>query len=478
MWDGNLKFHNLLEEPLEFKSFLNEVVSKDPLLKKIWVFISTPPINAPNYPLEKKLKEIQNITQKDDLHDAVKAIPLVVDKLIQQFSNTKYKDCYNYIEYLFTPLFFSILDKIGENPEHPRSINEIYLQKAACYWIEYPETKQENISVKVCDFFMPLYREFNFQVTNKQTGEYTEELCLEYYKRKPDPEEFYNYWNVYWVNRTKSIGEKDLIGIEIYKESINKDFIISLMYEGKKLSFKSGEYFNVQLLKRYSPLIEKIIEKAFDKYGWIYKDDPIKGAKKDDPIKGVKWEFENQLINKLWDLAHSYEDKLEYPRPEGYFKEKLKHFGRDKLYKSSEVSTTAANVPCDKDCRKQKFYENELLKNGSCKLEDSRGFCKDPKRGRVIRTKFESSGGSLDTFINDDDGDDIHRHELFEGSTIDLVISRDSLLKRLNQEEKDLFCAYYLTDLTQIELAKKYGLSQSSISEKLSKLENKIFDLL
>jgi len=464
-----MKFHNLLEEPSGFKSFLDEVVGRDPLLNKIWSFISIPPVDISNYPLEIKLKEIQDITQEDDFNDALKAMPLVVDHLIKQFSKSKYKNCYNYIEYLFTPLFFSILDKIGENPEHSRSITEVYLQKAACYWIEYPETMQKNISVKVCDFFMPLFREFNIQVTNKQTGKYTEELCLEYYERKPDPEEFYNYWNVYWVNRTKSIGEKDLIGTEIYKESINKDFRISLMYEGKKLSFKLGKYFNVQLLKRYSPLIEKIIKKAFVNYGWIYKD---------DSTKGVKWEFENQLINQLWDLAHSYENKLEHPRPEGYFKEKLKYFGRDKLYKSSEVSTIAANVPCDEDCRKHKYYENELLENGSCKFEDSRGFCKDPKRKRVIRDKFESSGPSLDAFIKNKDGDTVRRVTLEKGSVVDLDKFIKLILDRLNPEEKDLFCAYYESGLTQNELAKKYVLSQSTISENLSKLKNRIFDIL
>jgi len=445
------------------------VVSKDPLLEKIWVFISIPPVNAPNYPLEKKLKEIQNITQKDDLHDAVKAILLVVDKLIKQFSNTKYKDCYYYIEYLFIPLFFSILDKMGENPEHPRSINEIYLQKAACYRIEYPETMQENKSRKVCDFKMPLFREFNIQVTNKQTGKYTEELCLEYYERKPDPEEFYNYWNVYWVNRTKSIGEKDLIGKEIYKESINKDFIISLMYEGKKLSFKYEKYFNVQLLNRYRPLIDIIVKKAFYKYGWIYKDDSIKGR---------KWEFENQLNNQLWKLAHSYEDKLEYPRPEGYFKKYLEHFGQDKLYRSSEVSTTAADVPCDEDCRKHKYYENELLENGSCEFEDSRGFCIDPKRERVIREKFESSGPPLDTFIKNNDGDKDRRVTLIKKSVVDLDKFKKWILDRLTPEEKNLFCAYYETKLTQKVLAKKYGLSQSTINDHLSKLEKRIFDIL
>lgn len=477
-----MKFYNLLEEPLGFKSFLDEVVVRDPLLNQIWSFISIPPVETPNYPLEIKLKEIQNITQEDCFNNALKAMPSVVDQLIKQFSNTKYEDCYNYIEYLFTPLFFSILDKIVEHPKQSRSIAEIYLQKAACYWIEYPETEQKNISVKVCDFWMPLFREFNVQVRNKQTGKYTEELCVKYHEREPVPSDFYNFWDRHWIDRAKNINEKDEEGREIYKESINKDFRISLIYKNKKLSFKSGKYFDVPLFNRYKPFIKKVVENALKYYKYLYDgDSKLKDPKNEEDrermIKqGIEWEFKE----KFWNQAQKYKAKTKYPYPSGYFKAFLSHFGSE-IYKSADVSTEAANVPCDEDCRKHKYYENELLENGSCEFEDSRGFCKDPKRKRVIREKFERSGPPLDAFIkidDNDDGDTLRRVTLEKGSVVDLDKYIELILDRLNPEEKDLFRAYYEAGLTQNKLAKKYGFSQSTISENLSKLNNNIFDIL
>jgi hypothetical protein len=485
--EGELKFRNLLKEPPEFESFLNDVVRQDPVLTKVWNFISNPPIDTASYSLKTKVQQLIEITQRDNFEDAVRAVPLMVDEQIKRFSGTAHQECYEHLEYLFTPLFFSILDKLNEDPEHPRCIGEVYQEKAAYYLIEYPEAKYESRSLEVCDFWMPLFREFNTKIRNQHTGECTDELCLEYFAKEPDRDEFHHYWDRYWVSRTKDISTDDEEGREIYRESTKKRFCISLMYRGRKLSFKWGSQFQCQLFERYEPLIKKITTKAFERVKWYYDggiddgglewEEPEWKSKKlrqSDQRRIIKQQIEWQLKEELWSLAQKYKDKEDHPNPSGYFQGYLRYAGGDE-YKSSHISTKEVDIPCDENCRKEKEYTGKW----PCEYQTSAGYCKDPRREREARERIERPGPSFDMPMTDNlDEAGENTYFEYESSEIDIEKSLEAIARFLNQKEETLYRLYYQEENTQEDIAKILKTSQSNISKQLKNLESKIEQLI
>lgn len=355
-----MKFHNLLEEPLEFKSFLNDIVYQDFLLSRIWSFISDPPIETSDYPIERKINELIEITKKDNLMDVLKTIHLTIDSLIKRFQGSKHKRCYEHLEYLFTPPFFAILDKLNDDPEHPRNITEIYHQKAACYCIEYPETELETKDVRVCDFWMPKFREYNVQTYNKKTGCYIEEMCAEYYYL-PGAKELLNFWDKYCSERYKDVNSNDLEGQKVYWDSENKFFFISARYKDVELM-----KFKYQIAQRYKKLVNA---KVYDgkRKGLIRivttKTNKKRGKEERQNLSEEQKIFREDLYRKLNELARKFgaQEKIIYPA-------QFYSFGlRDYItrqFRSKEHTTTAWEMPCNEEMEdKWKFCRYKIPNN-------------------------------------------------------------------------------------------------------------------
>lgn len=69
-------------------------------------------------------------------------------------------------------------------------------------------------------------------------------------------------------------------------------------------------------------------------------------------------------------------------------------------------------------------------------------------------------------------------HDEISRPSIDLKILAPLLGERLDQKDKELFNDYFYNKVTQKELCKKYGISQSTLSERISKLETKVIEIL
>lgn len=436
---------------------LRSLVAPHPSLAKIFNFCSVPSIweNTRQYPFDDKIAELKTISEKDRQY--------LSDKHMEHGSNQEWFDYLNNLLQVVTATvrLKEKLDsdnvKIGGKYSQDEIIKIVESEfRRAISVNETLVFKEKNgiqKTVMATGRFWPVRFRIFIEISNRNLGT-TKKIYQEHYECLPtdtqidhdlgDLDRFSvvsfqkhgkDFHNICWGGFHPGLDESK------YRKPIESEqHIVELYYKGKRLT----KPFVFPIRKRYRPLLKKIVKR--------------------------RCELLHEAEDKLLEKALRYDDKRGV-LPSGYFKSALKYF-LSELYESG--STLNSNVPCDEVCKKQKDYENQL----PCKYETSSGYCTDPKRSRRLRDEIEFSGGSLDAFIDEDQT--TYRVETIEAEAVDTEKEtlKAQIVNRLNQEERELYQAYYQEERTQTELAQTFGISQPTVQRRIKELEKKILKMI
>lgn len=324
----------------DYESFLIKTVVSDEALKKIYqftfpLFTFEYQLNPSIFPLEQKKKQFRQISDYDR------------EYFFNRFDKTPQgpdKQSFRLLKYGFEAMYAGIRFII-EFPDTEIPLHAIFYQTGRHLkktFIDDNENKE--IQIEVGKYFPYLWLTYTHDFNSNMV-----KCSIDWQLRHPDNNELRleeAEWSKYSFKQYQLLADEYLEILAGYDIRLGKDtnttFRIYYLYRGKELKLSKRGFFEFPIVHRYKPKIistAKRLRKLDDLSCYGTKNVGNKLF-----MDGFLWEATKEVL----DLAKKYEDKPEYPNPEGYLQSKLQHFLRDpykKLFTESKKVFASKDKP-------------------------------------------------------------------------------------------------------------------------------------
>lgn len=375
------------------KSYIESLAAKNPFYKSIIdfclpVIFETDP---DQYPFDAKMKELPTIYKKEDsFFDKVIRTKGIEKDWLQYFKNLFLvtKGILNNKEWFDRSL--SKDPRFSPSREWKKEAVNLIIRIVSLHSVEIRTSTNGDGKWFIdngCYWPFWIIRHHGKRIASESKTLHETEVHF----KKPWSEEKINKsfdWDFYSVCLFQKYGE---CGYDYLFDSETRIYRIGHYYNGKPI----GKPFQVQIAKRYEPLLNSCLKK----YGGLIKE----------LLSSVKIDIKD-LMPLFYEAVKKYDPSSGAP-PVAYFKKQLS-YEISNFY--DRHSSEAGDRPCDPFCKEGKRERQEL----PCEYETSSGFCINSTKKRRSKYSLEHSGGSLDDFINPDDGDAGRRIDSFEDLNI------------------------------------------------------------